>query len=204
MAEQSIRSFIAASIAPAVRDAVAQLAASFAAGDVRWSPPEQYHLTLKFLGNASSNQLARVAIQLREITKNRSHFMVELDRIGAFPRFDRPRVIWVGVGAGTDQLIELARLVEMACTPVGFPREGRPYHPHLALGRVRSSRSIDSLVSRLQSAGSLDIQPFAVEEVLLMESRLQRDGAVHLVRERFPLGSTAAATEQESSGASAT
>ena len=72
MAEASIRSFIAAPIAPPAREALTQLAASFeGAGDVRWCTPEQYHLTLKFLGNASARQLDRVAFTELHLTCNR-------------------------------------------------------------------------------------------------------------------------------------
>jgi 2'-5' RNA ligase len=156
-------------------------------GDVRWVRAEQYHLTLKFLGDASPEQLEQLAAGLRELSKISSSFVIQLEGVGAFPRMERPRTIWLRVSAGEAPLAALAGEVEAAGVAAGFPREARPFSAHLTLGRVRSTRDLRALAERLRGAAGGPVPPFAVEELLLMESQLRPDGPRYTVRERCRL-----------------
>jgi 2'-5' RNA ligase len=191
--EKPIRSFVAVEVPEASRGALDQILAGLrGTGDVRWVTRDQYHLTLKFMGNASHAQLEAVAGELATIAKIRLQFMLELSGLGGFPRLERPRVVWLGVSAGAAELVELAGAVDASCATSGFAREGRPFRPHLTLGRVRSPRDLAALAARLRSPEASGLDPFLVRELLLVESDLRPGGAVYSVRGRFPLA------EQES------
>jgi 2'-5' RNA ligase len=186
--DRPIRSFIAVALPEPARAAVRQVIDGLrGVGDVRWVTPEQLHLTLKFLGNATPAQAAELAGRLREIANIFSRFVVEFEGLGAFPNPARPRVVWLGVARGASELAALAAAVEEGCVSSGFPREERSFRAHLTLGRVRSPRDLAALSGRLRSLAAVPVPPVPVEEFLLMESRLLPAGAVYRVRERFPL-----------------
>lgn len=198
-ADRPIRCFIAVTFSLEVVEAVTRVIDHLrVAGDVRWVSPEQIHVTLKFLGSALPADLERAGEEAQKIANACSPFMVELEGLGVFPTLTRPRVVWLGVGAGAEQLCALARGVETACAAAGFAREKRGFHPHLTLGRVRSPRDAAALTARLRDETPERIGTADVTEFLLMESDLRPQGAVYTVRERFAL------KRQESPGAEGT
>ena len=148
---------------------------------VRWTKPENVHLTLKFLGDIQEEVLGNLCAALEEVCTKHTSFDVELARLGAFPSARRARILWVGVGAGFDRLRVLAADLDAVLVPLGFEREERPYTPHLTLGRVRGRpASFDPP----PDAGGLG---FRVRRVELVESTLTSEGAVYRTVETFAL-----------------
>lgn len=186
--EATIRAFLAVTFPEGITARVGEIVEGLrGVGDVRWATPEQFHVTLKFLGNLEMNDLPGLVEKVAAAAKTCSPFMVELGGVGAFPSVTRPRVVWLGAGAGSRPLGELARSVEAACAAAGFPHEERPFRAHVTLGRVRSPRDLKVLAKRLQETHVEPLPPFRVAEVVLMQSQLRPGGAVYSVRERFPL-----------------
>ncbi|WP_047985143.1 RNA 2',3'-cyclic phosphodiesterase [Ornithinibacillus californiensis] len=97
-----------------------------------WPHRKDLHITLKFLGAVEENQLT----DLREALKSISHpaLTLTVGTIGTFGKHDSPRVLWAGV-TKTDQLEDLYKKVEIAATSVRFPKENRPYKPHITLAK---------------------------------------------------------------------
>ena len=148
---------------------------------VRWTKPENVHLTLKFLGDIQEEVLGNLCAALEEVCTKHTPFHVELARLGAFPSAWRARILWVGGGAGFDRLRVLAADLDDAFAPLGFEREERPYTPHLTLGRVRGRpASFDPP----PDAGGLG---FRVRRVELVKSTLTSEGAVYRTVEAFAL-----------------
>ena len=111
-------------------------------GEVRWAKPENVHLTLKFLGEVPEESLDNIGGALRKVAERHEDFEIETDGFGAFPSARKARVLWAGVGEGAARLRDLAGDVENALELPGFEKEGRPYAPHITLGRARR-RSVD-------------------------------------------------------------
>ena len=133
-----MRTFVAVFPPPDVREALFRAARDLPASkDFRLVGPEKIHLTLKFLGDVADNDLNSVAQALDPLRERHEPFEVSTSGFGAFPSERRARILWAGVGEGSGPLRELARDVEDLLEPAGFEREGRPYLPHLTLGRVR-------------------------------------------------------------------
>ena len=107
-------------------------------GEVRWARPENVHLTLKFLGEVPEDDMNRVAEALEPVRSRHEPFEAGLSDFGAFPSARRARILWAGIGEGSEPLGDLARDVETCLEPLGFEREDRAYVPHLTLGRARS------------------------------------------------------------------
>src|SRR4030042_4191597 len=118
-----IRAFIAVSLPPVLQsqlDVIShQLREMLPAVPIRWVPVKNIHLTLKFLGNIPEQNLGALKESLKAEAFRHSSFEFGLGLPGAFPSFNRPRVIWVGVTA-VDELKELARGIEKQTKRLGF------------------------------------------------------------------------------------
>jgi 2'-5' RNA ligase len=134
-----IRAFIAIELSAAVRarldDLQTRLRAELEPLPLRWVAAANLHLTLKFLGEAAPTTLKQVEGPLAAAAAQIAPFALGLGGLGAFPSRQRARVVWIGV-AGPPELAALARSLDEATARLGFPREERPFSPHLTLARV--------------------------------------------------------------------
>ena len=155
---------------------------------VRWVSPEGIHLTVKFLGEVAGEQEPELRAALTRAASGGRAVPVAVHGFGAFPDYTRPRVIWAGLDP--DPALELLQhRVEQEFAPLGFPTEGRPFHPHLTLGRAaREARPQDFRgLARALEALRYD-ETVLVASVDLMQSVSQGGGMVYQVRhsERLP------------------
>jgi 2'-5' RNA ligase len=137
-----VRIFVAVFPPQRVRETLFRAASDLPASkDFRLIGPEKVHLTLKFLGEVAEDDLGPVTQALEPLREEQEPFEVSTSGFGAFPSQKRARILWAGVGEGSEPLRALARSVEDLLEPVGFGREGRPYVPHLTLGRAKGRRT---------------------------------------------------------------
>ena len=186
-----VRTFFAVEPSPEVRAAAAGLADRLRRGrgaaEVRWVPPENLHVTLRFLGETEESGVAPLIAALDGVTAGTPPCRLSLGSLGAFPDVRRPRVIWLGLkGTGTAALRSLQRRIEERVTELGWEREGRPFSPHLTLGRVRPGGAAPPGGDWARAA--VPELAFRVEEAVLMRSDLRPDGARYSVIHRAPLG----------------
>lgn len=145
-------------------------------------PPVNWHLTLRFLGPTPAQQRDKILAYLDE------HLAVEPFRIsftglGAFPRVSRASVLWLGAAGALEQLESAATICEAAAVAAGFEPEGRPFHAHLTLSRIRPPHDVRQLVDLVERVGvKLD-----VDAVTLYRSVLGSGPARYEVVERVEL-----------------
>ena len=157
----------------------------------RWVPPANLHVTVKFYGELAPEQVVAVTDAAREATEGLRPFAVTAKGLGVFPDANEPRVIWVGLNDGADALTTLRDRLEQASEQRGFPADPRPFRPHLTVGRVkRGNAGVDHW---LQQHAETDCLISTVEELVIYESRLRREGAEYVAHARLPLGSPVAA-----------
>lgn len=141
----SVRSFVALDLSADARAQVGSLLRDLAArhGHFRWVAPATLHLTLKFLGDVAEDRLPAVergltqaVLAWRRRVPEGNGIAWSLEGLGSFPSGRPARVLWVGIQAGQD-LAALQQAVEEELAAQGFPREARPFSPHLTLARVR-------------------------------------------------------------------
>lgn len=155
-------------------DVIATLAAHNA--DVRWTPPGNIHLTLRFLGEITGAQLLQ-ARELMDEARELARFAVAARGLGAFPTLRAPRVLWAGVDAavdGTDRegLHALQERTERWARTLGLPPESRRYRPHITLGRIaRATPGLRALIDDVTTR-SFASSGCAIDRVILMRSRL--------------------------------
>ena len=191
-----MRAFIAVRIPEDVKgrlqEEIGRLRTLIRGEPVRWVRSEGIHLTLKFLGEISNNSLGEIRQALeREIGRHPS-FTLRVGGFGCFPNRRRPRVLWIGVTEDNGTLMQVQTAIEEKLVPLGFEKEGRPFHPHLTLGRVRRNISMADL-SQLQDAVEEfivgQIGHFKVGELQLIRSILRPSGAEYSTLGEYPLGS---------------
>ena len=185
-----IRAFIAMHLPEALRREIASLQANLrsSAADVRWVEPENMHLTLKFLGSVEEGDLVLLEEALHAAVRPFAPFFFQLEGIGTFPRTAQPRVVWLAVSQGKDQLVEIAQAVEQACVEVGLPAQERSFSPHLTLGRIRSNKGLDPLLRRLKSVQIQRLPLAQVKSLTLFQSTLSPDGPTYTPLAEIPLG----------------
>ncbi len=190
MADAQLRLFIACELPDEVLNALGQVQNDLErAGteQLRWVRPEGIHLTLKFLGNVEAALVDDVIAALSTWIQPFS-LRLRPDRLGGFGG-RRLRVVWVGLDGQTQELSELAKTVERALEPLGFPAERRPFAPHLTLARVRDRASAaerERLSDLLESYTMLSLPEFSLSRAALIQSILGPGGATYRTISRFP------------------
>ena len=172
--------FIAVELGSAVRRQVEEIQALLrsATTDVSWVRPENFHLTLKFLGSTPSEQVLPIEQALsRAVTRVRP-FEVELRGVGAFPSPSRARVFWIGL-VPERPLAQLAGSVEDELARLGFAREARAFTAHVTLGRRRVPRRDDTLQKKLAELAGAGGARAGVSEAVLMQSQLRPGGPLY-------------------------
>lgn len=177
---QMVRTFIAAHIPDNHRRQIGEFQQRLKrfGGDIRWVKPESIHITLKFLGEIDIEMVDAVADAVGNACMNRDAFEIQIVGCGSFPNQHRPRVLWMGIKKGGETLSECAKAIEENLVPLGFKKEKRSYTAHLTLGRVKSPRGISETVSKMMDE-SFSMDPFVIDSFSLMQSDLQKTGAVY-------------------------
>lgn len=165
------------------------------APDLRWTRPEQWHLTLAFLGEVGEAGMADLTTRLgRAATR---HPPLTLSFCGA-GRFGH-RVLWTGVRGDRDGLRRLADSVRAAARRTGVALEQQPYRPHLTLARSDGSGDLRPLVRRLDDYQG---RPWDATRLHLVRSRLRAGPggtALHETVADWPLGGQPGRTDPENS-----
>jgi len=180
-----VRSFIAIELPPGLRAELSTLEEKLKAGRhsfVKWVDPESIHLTLKFLGSVPADAIPRVVEETARAAQSTPHFSLQMGSTGAFPNWQRPQVLWVGITGDTGKLAALHRELEGALSPLGYPPESRPFSPHLTLGRLRDRASAEDKRRLGQWAQSVRFESrltFEVDGVRVMKSQLTPAGPVY-------------------------
>jgi 2'-5' RNA ligase len=187
-----MRLFVAVNLPDDLRSALGRLVDRLPAGHgVRWVPPGNVHLTLRFLGEVSPDRVEEIETLLSAAAARHPAFTLTAQGVGAFPDLRRPRVVWVGIGPpeSIGTLDALHRDLEDGFADLGFGREGRPFRPHLTIGRVRDRRGRRRTFPRGWIEGAaFPAAPFSVDAIDLMESRLEPAGARYRRLHRALLG----------------
>jgi 2'-5' RNA ligase len=189
-----IRTFIALGLDRAIHDRTVTLQESLArtGADVKWTEPDNLHLTLLFLGEVDERALLDVCRAVGDCARPRAPFATSVEKTGCFPNARRPRVLWVGVGEGLQEVVALHDALESVLLELGcYRREDRQYTPHVTLGRVRSEQPNEKLSAAVTKNADWQGGRMVVREVLVMSSELGPDGPVYAVLSRAPLGGTA-------------
>lgn len=178
---ETIRSFIAIELDKDAKKELAALTETLkkSGADVKWVNPDGIHLTMKFLGNVPEEKISGIKRILDETAASFKPFSMMLSAIGAFPKISYPRVIWVGVEEGKKEASEIYNLLESRLENVGFQKEKRPFSAHITLGRVRSQKNRESLITRIENLKFSYSKTINVGHLTLFQSTLSPHGSTY-------------------------
>jgi 2'-5' RNA ligase len=177
-----VRTFIAVEIPGEVKSRASQLITRLevAPAKVKWVAPRHMHWTLKFLGDVDMLETPQICEAVARAVEPLAPFDVEARGAGAFPDAERPRTVWIGMGAGSAEMIELHDAIESELAKLGYRAENRRFRPHLTIGRVRNSPAgIEELASLLKENADFASGLSTVYEVVIFSSELGPDGPTH-------------------------
>jgi len=147
-------------------------------GDVKWVEPEGMHLTLKFLGEVPDNQIAEVCNVVKDVAARHQAFDFDVKEVGSFGG-QSARVLWVGAGLHSPELLRLQQDLEEQLAQAGWPKEGRQFSAHLTLCRIRNSKAGEKLGQLADQYKDFDLGTIRGDSLCVYESQLRPEGPIY-------------------------
>jgi 2'-5' RNA ligase len=172
------RAFIAVEVGPlpALLDIEERLRATRA--DIKLVEPENIHVTLKFLGDTDEDLVDKIEDVMKASTAGVGPFTIKLENMGAFPKLDYMRVVWVGM-SGAESLVQIAKALNNGLKPMGFKSDKKGFKPHLTIARVRSPRNKSELRRAIDAQIDDQFGEVHVDKIVLKKSVLSSQGPTY-------------------------
>ena len=148
----------------------------------RWIDVENYHITLRFIGDVDGRTADEIVDRLDRI--DRPEFQANLTGIGSFGS-KKPHSVYASV-APSPELYALQGEIERICQRIGLPPDPRKFTPHVTLARLKNCR-LDDVVHYLSGRGNFYTAPFTATRFVLLSSKESVGGGPYLTEEIFPL-----------------
>lgn len=152
----------------------------------RWVPTENFHLTLRFIGEVAKHEAEEIDLALSNL--HGRGFTLTLAGVGTFAKGGRETTLWAGVERNP-ALEHLQTKVETAMKRAGLAPERRRFTPHVALARLDGSVVPHKLAAFVQARNLFRAQPFEVEHLTLFSSRLGKEASAYTAEVEYPLAS---------------
>ncbi|MEM0021140.1 MAG: RNA 2',3'-cyclic phosphodiesterase [Fervidicoccaceae archaeon] len=145
---------------------------------IKMVEPENLHITLVFIGEVEEDIVEEIKSAISEVVS--PPISAQLVGMGAFPTIHSPRVVWVGIKRGSQEIVQLQKKVESALREhrISFEKE-RNFVPHLTLGRVKGKRNIEKLASFIEKNADMVFGDEEFNEIKLKESILTPKGPIY-------------------------
>lgn len=185
-----MRTFIAVELPDEVRKNIVELINELKTTEaaVKWVEQQNLHITLKFLGWVEDRKVDEMIALTKSAVEKTGSFKVKVEGLGTFPSGKSPRVIWVGVSEGNDQLTNLANALEKAFSKAGYRSEEREFNSHITIGRVKEKKGVDKLTNKINELKSsegkvrgLEFGEAIIDHINIMKSTLTPKGPIYEV-----------------------
>jgi RNA 2',3'-cyclic 3'-phosphodiesterase len=192
MAQETMRLFIAIDIDKKIRDALSRLqqklktGVDIKKGDVKWVEPDNIHLTLKFLGEVKDEKVADICNIVKDIADKYKSFDLDIEQLGCFGG-RIARVIWVGTGTGSDNLIRLAKDIDDHLALAGWGEEEKEFAGHLTICRIKNQKAGAKLAAICEDYKDFKAGVISVDSVLVYQSQLTPRGPIYSVVGNYKL-----------------
>jgi len=183
-----MRAFISVNLNESLHEEIGRLQQSLESEvrGVRWTKPQNCHLTLKFLGEISDLVLDTLGKSLPGIGQALDPFSIEIGGLGCFPKNGPLSILWIGASQGGDELSALENAIREPLIKSGISFDKKPFVPHLTIGRAK--RNQRASFTNLEACQDTVLGKLSVDAFYLMESKLLPTGPVYTERLRVPLG----------------
>ena len=143
-----------------------------------WTKPNNIHLTLKFFGSISQQQVLKASEAAARAVGALGSFTIHIEGVGSFPPGGPAKVLWIGISDPTGTLIQLQQKFESECEREGFPKESRAFHPHLTVARLRTARGARALAEQHKQL-EFEGGDVSVSSLILFRSELSSKGSIY-------------------------
>lgn len=151
-------------------------------GRASWVNPENYHITLKFLGDVPVSEIDAIAGIMEEAAANKGELTLACTQLGLFPNLARPRVLWVGFEDYSGVLGKIvSELEDSLQSRLKIKKERRPFTPHMTVARIKGNVDHIRLSKFVKKGIDLQESSFTVSKINLYSSELKQSGAVHTI-----------------------
>ncbi|GBD91925.1 2'-5'-RNA ligase [bacterium BMS3Abin04] len=180
------RLFIALDLPDDILDDIVELRDRIYSVDknVRWEPKNKLHITLKFLGDVSSDLTGSILLNLKELTESYSKILLIPGKFGLFYRYKLPKILWLGFKFDNN-LFNLRNKINLSFKYLGFEIDEKKFHPHITLLRIKESYDLNKIKQFLSY--DLQINEFTCNQISLIKSELNRNGSVYTNIKSFNL-----------------
>lgn len=178
--ENPIRTFIGIKIIPGNRfnHVCSVLQENLKHETIRWIPKNNFHITLRFLGETALSQIETISSELENIARSFSAFQFNLKGLGIFKRKGKPHVLYAKT-ADSPTLNLLAEEVETSMQKLGFKKKVNDFKPHLTLGRIKHLDQKNKFISLVQKSEQTRLQKVTVSEIIFYQSISNSEGPVY-------------------------
>lgn len=143
-------------------------------------PPENYHITLKFLGETKQETFRSLRHDFRRLGIDYASVPYTLRGLGAFPDVRRARVLWCGLDVDGSRISLIQNAIEALCAPYGFKKENRAFQPHLTLARAKRDMKVPASITEYINANRDAVfGESTFKRIVLFKSDLRREGPVY-------------------------
>jgi len=197
---EMIRAFLALDPPPDILHRIADIQGMLKRhirGAISWVRPEGIHLTLKFFGDVSADQVSMITEVVAVHTTGATPFNLDVTGFGVFPRLQRPRVLWLGIGGEVERLIHLQKAIDGGLERCGFSREERPFRAHLTLARIKLPQGLTGIEKTLAGQEAVEAGRFTAGRLTLFRSELTPQGAIYTVLNHFPFEGVSQSGKQQ-------
>ena len=191
---EKLRLFIAIPIPELVRDEILRVQLEMQPlaprGTVRWTRPDQFHLTLRFLGDVPVAGLEKLKESVNAVCRSVRPLQLCAGGVGFFPNPHSPRVVWVGIDDQAGLLVELQKRIEAAVRPFTAEPGEKNFSGHVTLGRLKNLKPPDArkLAAHAQTVQDRTFGEWTADEIEIIRSELSPAGACHTSLATFRLG----------------
>lgn len=183
-----IRTFVAVKITPEEKllNQLQNLKRSFSDERINWVDPVNFHVTLRFIGNTTREQLYELVDRFEIIANNFERFELEISGCNYFKSKGQPRVLFVKASEPL-QLTGLVKGIEKEVIELGFLPGVKVFRPHVTLGRIKRIKNLSRFYEELKQVQQKHYQQTGIREFILYQSILKTQGPEYRIIKKFEL-----------------
>lgn len=175
------RTFIAIKISPnkLLLNIYSKIKANFTKNKIKWVNTDNFHITLKFNGETTLEQIKEINSAMENLCEEFSIFDISVKKFGVFPNTKTPKVFWFGLENNTI-LNKIQKKIDNELTLLGFEPEKRDFNPHLTIARANFIQNKNKITTIIHDYEDIFIQNSVIDEIIFYESILDKKGAKYI------------------------
>lgn len=175
------RTFIAIKISPnkLLQNIYSKIKADFTNDKIKWVNTDEFHITLKFIGETTKEQIKEINSVLEDLCKEFSAFDISIKKFGVFPNSKNTKVFWFGI-ENTQILNRIQMKIDLSLSLLGFETEKRDFNAHLTIARTNFIENKNKITNLITQYNDILIQNSVIDQIIFYESILDKKGAKYI------------------------